>query len=164
MDSLLNISPGLMIWTIINFLIFLFVVIKFGGKIILDGMKTREDRIQNSIDAAEQANENAQILMQQSQEQLNNAQKEVSAIIAKGKEQGEAMIRKATEEADKAKKAKVDDAIRAIERNKEQAIKELRSEVAGLVVEATEKILDETLDKEKHYKLVENYLDKIPKN
>ncbi len=164
MDSLLNISPGLMIWTIINFLIFLFIVIKFGGKMILDGMKSREDRIQNAIDAATQANENAQKLMLESQEKLNNAQKEVSALIAKGREQGEAMIRKAVEEADKAKKAKVADAVREIDRSKEQAIRELRTEVAGLVVDATEKILGETLDKEKHYKLVENYLEKIPKN
>ncbi len=131
---------------------------------ILDGMKTREDRIQNAIDAATQANENAQKLMLESQQKLNNAQKEVSALIAKGREQGEAMVRKAVEEADKAKKAKVAEAIREIDRSKEQAIKELRTEVAGLVVDATEKILGETLDKEKHYKLVENYLEKIPKN
>lgn len=164
MDSLLNISPGLMIWTLINFTLFILIVYKFGGKLIVEGMKLREDRIQSVIDRAEEANATAEKLMKESQEKFDKAQQEVADAVQKGRELADKMIQKATDEADKVKQSKIEEAIREIDRNKNHAIKELRNEVAYLVIEATEKILNEKLDKDKHYKLVESYLDKIPKN
>ncbi|MFP4369021.1 MAG: F0F1 ATP synthase subunit B [Candidatus Kapaibacterium sp.] len=164
MDSLLNIKPGLLIWTIINFLIFLFILIKFGGKAIINGLKAREDKINRAIESAEKANEEAQKLLKESRSKLDSAREEMAAIVNKGREQAEAQVRKAAEEADKVKRQKLDEAVKEIENSKQAALKELRSEVAGLVIEATEKILDEKLDKDKHTKLIESYLDKVPKN
>ena len=160
----LDINPGLIFWTIINFLIFLFIIIKFGGKPIINSLKTREDHIHTEIENAEKANAEAQKLLKESQEKLDSAQREMSEIISKGRQQGEELIRKAAEEADKVKQAKIEDAKREIERSKESALKELRTEVAGLVVKATEKILDEKLDDEHHRKLIESYIEKLPQN
>jgi F-type H+-transporting ATPase subunit b len=164
MDNLLNVSPGLMIWTIVNFLILLLLLLKLGVKPIVNSLKAREERINGAIDSAENANSEAQKLLRESQDKLDNAQREMGEIIQKGREQAEAQIRKATEEANKVKREKVEEAKREIERSKDAAIKELRTEVAGLVVDATEKLLEEKLDKDKHIKLIESYIDKIPKN
>jgi F-type H+-transporting ATPase subunit b len=164
MDAVLNVEPGLLIWTLINFGLFLILLIAFGTKPIMKGLKAREESIQSNIDGAHKANEDAKVLLDESQDKLNNAQVEMAEIIKKGREQAEAIISKATDEADKIKRQKVEDATKEIERSKVDAIKELRREVAGLVVSATEKILDETLDKDKHYKLVESYIEKLPKN
>ncbi len=164
MENLLNISPGLMIWTLFNFFIVLFIVVKFGVKPIVNGLNSRENRIKEAITNAEEANRKAEELLKESQEKLRNAQAEMSAIIQKGREQAEEIVRKAGEDADKVKKQKVEEAVKEIERSKDSAIQELRKEVAGLVVSATEKLLGETLDKEKHYKLVETYIEKLPKN
>jgi F-type H+-transporting ATPase subunit b len=164
MENLLNISPGLMIWTLFNFFIVLFIVIKFGVKPIVNGLNSRENGIREAIENAEKANAEAQTLLKESQEKLRNAQSEMSEIIQKGRVQAEEIVRKAADDAEKVKKQKVEDAVKEIERSKEAAILELRKEVAGLVVVATEKLLNETLDKDKHYKLVESYIDKLPKN
>jgi F-type H+-transporting ATPase subunit b len=164
MESLLNVSPGAIIWTIINFCIFLFIIVKFGGKPILNGLKARENRIINEIQEAENKNENAKQLLMQAQEKIDSAQKDMLEIISKGKKQAEDYIHKAAEEAERIKRVKVQEAIQEIERNKDVAIKELRTQVAQLVVEATEKILEEKLDTEHQYKLIESYLEKIPKN
>ncbi len=164
MENLLNISPGLMIWTLFNFFIVLFIVIKFGVKPIVNGLNSRENSIKDAIEHAEKANSEAQALLKESQEKLRNAQSEMSEIIQKGRVQAEEMLRKAGEDADKVKKQKVEDAVKEIERSKDAAIHELRKEVATLVVGATEKLLDETLDKDKHYKLIESYIEKLPKN
>ena len=164
MENALNISPGLMIWTMINFLILLFILVKFGVKPIVNGLKAREDKIRNSIESAEKANQDAQLILKESHDKLLNASKEMSDIVHKGRIQAEELIKKASEEADKIKKQKVDESIKEILRNKDIAIKELRTEVASLAVEAAEKILGEVLDKEKHFKMVEKNIDQLPKN
>lgn len=164
MDSLLSVNPGAIIWTIINFLVFLFIVIKILGKPITQGLKAREEKITKDIEDAERTNDEARKILEEAQKKIDNAQKEMADIVATGRKQAENLLQKANEEADKARRDKVEEAKKEIERNKEQAIKELRSEVADLVIQATEKILDEKLDKEKHYKLVESYIEKLPKN
>lgn len=164
MESVLNVSPGLMIWTLFNFLIVLFLVVKFGVKPIVNGLRAREDGINEAIASAEKANLKAQELLKESQEKLRNAQSEMSEIIQKGRVQAEEIVKKAADEAERVKKQKVDEAARDIERSKYTAIQEIRGEVATLVISATEKLLGETLDKDKHYKIIESYIDKLPKN
>lgn len=164
MDNLLNVSPGTIIWTIINFLLLLLLLSRVAVKPIANALKAREDRIRNQIADAEKAGEKAQALLKESENKLDSAQKEMSEIINKGKAQAEDIIRKATESAEEVKKQKIEEAVREIERSKETAIKELRGEVADLVIQATEKILEEKLDRAKHLKIVESYIEKIPKN
>jgi len=88
----------------------------------------------------------------------------MSQIVAKGRQSAEEIIKKAAEEADSMKRTKLDDAIREIEKSKNIALGELRKEVAQMAVEAAEKIIDANLDKEKHFQLVEKYIEKLPKN
>ncbi len=164
MDSLLSLPFGLLFWTIVNFGIFLILIIKFGGKGILKAVQDRESSIQQAINAAEEANRNAQLLLKESREKIDTTQQEVVQLLQKGREQAEAIIRKTNEDAEKIKQAKLEDAIREIERSKDVALNQLRTEVADMVINATEKIISIKLDKEKDLKLVESYLDKLPKN
>lgn len=164
MESLLNVSPGLMVWTIINFLFFLFILLKIGIKPITNSLKAREDFISQSIQNAEKANLEAQKILNESQQKLKEAQAEMLNIIQKGKQQADELLRRATDEANKIRKQKIDEVALEIKRSKEQALLELRKEVANLVVEATEKLLNESLDTEKHRKLIEQYINQIPKN
>jgi len=164
MDSLLNVNPGLIIWTIINFLIFLFIIIKFGSKPIMNGLKAREERINSAIETAEKTKLEAEKLFLESEKRINSAKEEMSQIVAKGRQSAEEIIKKAAEEADSMKRTKLDDAIREIEKSKNIALGELRKEVAQMAVDAAEKIIDANLDKEKHYQLVEKYIEKLPKN
>ena len=164
MDSILNLPHGLMFWTVVNFGIFLLLIIKFGGKGIIKILNERENSIQNSIDEAKKERLEAQKLLKESTEKIENAQQEVALILAKGREQSEAIIRKTTEDAEKVKQQKIEEAIKEIERNKDIALNQLRSEVADLVVDATEKIISVKLNKDQDLKLVENYIDKLPKN
>ena len=164
MDALLSVKPGLLIWTVINFGLFLFLLNKFGGKPIANALKSREQKIADAIAAAEAANAKAEALLIESTAKIDSAQAEVAQMLAKGREQAEAQIKRATEEADKVKREKLEDAKNEIERSKQAAINQLRSEVANLVVDATEKIIGDRLDSEKDIKIIENYIEKLPKN
>jgi len=164
MESVLNVSPGLMIWTLFNFLIFLFLLIKFGAKPISEGLKRREENIRKALEDAQKANKEAEKLLKETNEKMMTAQQEMTDIIRKGKEQAESILRKAEEEAESTKKIKVEEAIREINRTKELALQQLKTEVADMVVSATEKLLGEVLDREKHQKLAEKFIEQIPKN
>jgi len=164
MDGMLNPAPGLMIWTIIVFILLTVLLAKFAFPIILNALKAREEGIANSIKNAEDANKKAEEILIQSQKKFDNAQSEINILISNGKKQAESIIVKATQEAELVKKNKIDNAIKEIERSKQDAISSLRREVASLVIEATGKLLNEKLDKDKHQSLVESYIDKLPKN
>lgn len=164
MDALLNVKPGLVFWTFVNFSIFLFIVIKFFGKPIINALNNREKGIEDAINKSQSQMAEATKLLNESKSRLDNTHLEVVELIGKGREQAETIIRKATEEADRIKKSKVDDAIKEIERNKDAALIQLRTEVAELVVMATEKIIKEKIDKNRDMKLIESYIENLPKN
>lgn len=164
MDGLMSIKPGLVVWTMINFGIFLILLISFGGKSILKGLRSRENSIQESIDSAAAANAAAQKLLEESKLRLDTARQEMAEVVAKGREQAEQHIKAASEEANRIKTLKVEEARKEIENERDAALQTLRNEVADLVVIATEKILMEKLDKEKDYKLIESFVDNLPKN
>ncbi len=164
MEKLLSVDPGLLIWTMINFLIFLFLLLKFGFKPMMNALKAREDGIQNSIKSAEAATENAQKLLQEAQNKLNEASKEVLTIIQKGREQSNAIINEAKEEAEKLRQEKMENAVKEITLAQEAAFKQIKYEIAGLVVDATEKIINEKLEKEKDYELINKYIENLSKN
>ncbi len=164
MDALLSVKPGLLIWTLINFSIFLLLIYRFGAKPIAKALKAREQKIADSIKSAEDSRIAAQELLKETQAKIDNAQQEVADMLSKGRELADANIKKAADEADRIKKNKLNEAMDEIERSKQAAISELRNEVAGLVVSATEKILEEKLDKDKDYKLIDSYIQKLPNN
>lgn len=164
MSEIMNVNYGLVFWSIINFLVLLFILSKFAFPAMKKSLQNREEGIKNAIDEANALNEKAQLLLAQSQEKLDTAQKEVSSILSNAKTMAEQSIQKANEEAEKNKHQKIEEAKREIERSKNEAISQLRSEVADLVVIATEKILEAKLDKEAHLKLAKEQIEKLPKN
>lgn len=164
MQDIMNVNPGLIFWSLINFSILLFILSKFAFPAMKKSLQSREEGIQNAIDEANALNEKAQILLAESQAKLDNAQKEVSQILNSAKELAEQNIQKANEEAERNKNHKIEEAKREIERSKNDAISELRNEVADLVVTATEKILETKLDKDSHLKLAKEQIEKLPNN
>lgn len=164
MDTIMDVNPGLLIWSVINFAIILFILAKFAFPAMKKSLQDREENIRKNIDEANALNEKAQKLLQESQDKLDNAQKEVSEILSNAKTRADENIQKAIDEAEKSKMQILEDANKEIERKKNDAISELRSEVADLVVSATEKILESKLDKEEHLKFAKEQIEKLPKN
>ena len=164
MPAFLELSPGLVIWPLINFSIFAFIIAKFGWKPMRDGLAARENAITDAIKTAESTNAEAQAILQESKDKIANAQAEMMSIVREGKEQAEAMVRKAAEEADVVKKQKVEEASREIDRQRDAAIQQLRTEVSTMVVDATSKMLGRSLKDEDHKRLADEYVNELSKN
>lgn len=164
MPSFLEMSPGLIIWTLVNFSIFVFIIAKFFYKPMRSGLEAREQTIANAIANAEKANAEATRILAESKERIAGAQQEMMAIVREGKAQAEAMVRKAADDAEAVKQQKLVESQREIERQKDEAIKQLRAEVATLVVDATEKLLGRNLQGDDHKRIVEGYVNELSKN
>ena len=161
---MLDISPGLMVWTLINFAIFFLLLRKLAWKPMLTALKNRETKIQESLEGAERAQAEAARLIKENEAKLAEAQQKMMDLVRDGRAQAEAAIQKATEEAERIKVTKLEEARAEIEREKQAAMNQLRNEVSSLVIVATEKILRQQLDADKQRTLVESVLQDFARN
>jgi F-type H+-transporting ATPase subunit b len=157
-------NPGLIIWTIFTFVLLAIILSKFAWKPLLEALRKREEHVQHSIERAEQAKQEAEQILQENRKQLANAEAEAQRILAEGRALGDKLKNEMVEQANQQSRKMIEQAKQEIERDKDSALSQLRGEVAGLAISAAEKILDETLDENKHRKIVDSYLNNLPRN
>ncbi len=151
---MLDIYPGLMIWTIISFVILLIVLNKAAWKPILKALDEREKGINDNIEAAKMSREDAEKALADYQSKLAEAQTEAQSIVSKARQDAE-RIGEGLKEKHKAEAAVIiEKAHKQIEQERDAAIKDIRSEIAGLAINAAEKVIGKVLDKEDHKRLV----------
>jgi F-type H+-transporting ATPase subunit b len=160
-DPLVPTWPELIIGTIV------FVVV-FGvlGKMLLPRIvKTlaeREDQIQGGLNRADEAQEEAQALLEQYRQQLADARQEASRIREEAQEQGAQIIAERRERAE-AEARRVTEAAQAqIEAERQQALISLRAEVGSLATDLASRIVGESLtDHVRQSRLVDRFLDDL---
>jgi len=153
--GLLNIDPGLVIWTIVTFVILLWVLKKFAWKPILSMIEERETTIRASLDEAEKAQAQAEATMQEYQKKLEEARKEAREIISEGKDSAEKIKSEIVAEAQKQKQKMLVDARKQIESEREKALKQIRNSVADIAVAAASRIIDRQLNAEMQSDIIE---------
>ncbi len=161
---MLEINPGLLIWTIVTFILLAGLLAKFGWKPILKMLGEREDKIRNSLDEAEKARTEAAELIKQNEKNLAHAEEEYKKLIRQGRDTAEKMKEEIVARAKQQAQLELQQATAEIQRNLEAAKAQLRSEVADLAIKATEKMLEETLDDKKQKKLADSIINQLSKN
>lgn len=161
---MLDINPGLIIWTIITFALLVVVLGKFAWKPILQALQTREQEIADALKKAEEAKKDAERMMQENKIAMEKASNETARLIAEGRAMAEQMKNDIVAKASETSKKMLDQAKEEIVREKESAMAQLRSEVADLSISVAEKILDESLDGAKQKKMVDKVLQQLQKN
>lgn len=162
--GLLDVAPGLMIWTVVTFIILFFILKKLAWKPILTSLNERESYIKNSLEKAEKAKNEAEEILEKNKANLAEAEAEAQKIIEKGREYAD-NLKSQAEEAGKANAEKMIEAASSeIERKTQEAFNKLRGEVVEIAVKSAEKIIRENLDQDKQKKLVDKFIDDIQKN
>jgi F-type H+-transporting ATPase subunit b len=163
-DSLLSVEPGLMIWTIIIFILLLFILKKYAWKPLLKSLKDRELSIRDSIEKAEQMKQESEKLLTRNRELLAKADDEARKVISEGREMVEKLRNEIISKTQEDSTRILNQAKSEIEREKLAALNELKDEIASLAVQAAGKIIDENLDKDKQMKIINSFINQIPKN
>jgi len=139
--QLLTPDLGLLIWTLLAFLIVFFLLKKFAWPAIIKGLSDREQNIADAIASAEKVKLEMSQLKNDNEAFLTKAREERALLLIEAKEIKDKMISDANEEA-KAQAAKiVADAQVTINHQKMAAITDLKNQVGTLVIEVSEKIL-----------------------
>jgi len=162
--GLLDVSPGLIFWTVITFVILLFVLKKMAWKPILNSLSERENLIRESLEKADIAKKEAEKLIEENKANLDKAEEEAQKIIAQSREYAEKLKAQMLEESNAEAKKRIEEAKNEIERKNQEAFNQMKGQIASIAVEAAEKIIRENLDETKQKKLVNKYLDDLSKN
>ena len=150
-----EINPGLILWTIITFLVVVLILRAVAWKPLLAALNGREEKIRSSLQHAEQAQQEAQRLLEANRRQLALAEEQSQRIIREGRTLGERLKAEIMEKANASSRHMIDQAKEEIKREKESALVQLRGEVADLAIMAAGKILDANLDTAKQRQLVD---------
>ncbi|PWW81237.1 MULTISPECIES: F0F1 ATP synthase subunit B [Prosthecochloris] len=162
--GLLDPNPGLIFWTTVTFVIVLFILKKFTWVPMLNALEEREKGIQDSIDRAHTAKEEAEEVLRKNKALLAKADSEAEKIVREGKEYGDKLRAEITEKAQTEAAKMIASAKDEIEQEKRRALMELRTEVADLAVKGAEKIIMANLDAEKQKKIVDSMIQDLSQN
>ena len=161
MHPLLNPDLGLIFWTLIAFLVVVFILGKYAWKPILNGLKEREQKIADSIATADRVKAEMQELQSENENLLAQAREERATMLKEAKDTKDKIINEAKEQA-KAEAAKIiADAQLAINNQKMAALTEVKNEVGKLVIDISQKVLSRELSNAKDQ---ENYISNLMDN
>jgi F-type H+-transporting ATPase subunit b len=161
---MLNLDPGMMIWTWVTFLIVLGILSKLALKPMLTAISNREDQIRGDIENAEKLRDEAEELLNKHKELMASAESEAQKIIKENQQLAERTKQSMIDEARNESEKIIKNAKKEIDRQKESALSSLRAEVADLAIGAAEKIIIQKLDKREHDNVINEYIKSMPKS
>ncbi|OGP93494.1 MAG: ATP synthase F0 subunit B [Deltaproteobacteria bacterium RBG_16_48_10] len=157
----LGISLPLLLAFMINFIILLAMLGKFLYKPVLKMLDERAQKIKESMEWAEATKRDYEQAKAEVQRQIEKGRQEAQAIIAQALQKGEGFKEEAKKEAAGQAKAIVEKARAELEAERDRMVDDLRKEFVSLLILASEKVIRQTLDKEKQSKLIEETLEQI---
>ena len=143
--DLLNPGFGLLIWTLVAFLIVFFILKKYAWKPILSSLKEREQGIADALSTADKVKAEMLLLKSENEALLEKAREERASMLKDAKDTTDKMISEAKDKARSEYDRIVADAQQAIMQQKNAALIVVKNQMGNMVVEIAEKILRKEL-------------------
>jgi len=153
-NALIQVTPGLMIWTIIAFFITFYVLKRYAFGPIQKTIDERRERIARSIEEADHARDEARNLLEEHKKLMQEARGEAESIIAEARKTRESMETRMREETEAERQRRLEETKREIQAETARALEQIRSEVADLTLEATSIVVGRKLDADRDRELI----------
>jgi F-type H+-transporting ATPase subunit b len=153
-NALIQVTPGLMIWTIVAFLITLFVLKRYAFGPIQKMIDERREQIRASIEEADRARDEARQLLEEHRALMQEARGEAEQILAEARKTRESMERRMREETEAERQRRLEETRREIAAETARALEQIRAEVADLTLEATSIVVGQKLDSDRDRELI----------
>jgi F-type H+-transporting ATPase subunit b len=154
----LGVDARLLIIQAAGFLILLYILRKYLFDSVLDAIKARKEEVQETYRKSEQVNEEAANLKAQYERKVTEteeeAEKKLTAAVQEAKALGTEILDKSRQEAETIKQK----AHETVEMERKKAAAEIRDQVVGLSILATEKLIQQTIAKDKAERLVDEFI------
>jgi F-type H+-transporting ATPase subunit b len=160
-SSLISVTPGLMIWTIVSFLLTLFVLRRYAFGPIQKAIDERRERIRRSIEEADAARNEARRLLEEHRALIGQARGQAEEILADARKTREAMEQRMREETEAERQRRLEDIKRQIQAETQRALGEIRAEVAELALVAAAKVTGKMLDAQDDRRLIEEAVSEL---
>jgi F-type H+-transporting ATPase subunit b len=160
-NFLVSPNTGVMIWTLIAFVLAMVVLAKVAFPRISEALDKRQKAIEDAIDTAERTRVEADKLLAEYRERLKEARAQADEIVAKARKSSEEQHRETLEETRVRREELLEQTRRDVESETRRAISEIRAEVADLTIMATEKVTRKVLGDADQKRLVEEALKEL---
>lgn len=161
---LLQVDLGSAICNLAIFLTVLAILSKFVWPVILDGLKAREQKIHGDLVAAEKANAEAKLLLQDYQVQLDEASTKVQTMLAEARKDAEANGQRIIGESKAEAERQTQRALADIETAKKVALADLAGQTSDMAMAVAGQVVGRELNAEDHSELIRQALDRLPSN
>jgi len=154
-NPLIQVTPGLMIWTIVCFLITLFVLRRYAFGPIQKSIDDRRERIRQSLDEADRAREEARKLLEEHRKLIGSAKTDAEEILAEARRVAESNERRMRNELETDRQRRLEETRKQIEAETRRALEQIRLEVVDLSLLAATKVTGKALDDADHRRLID---------
>jgi F-type H+-transporting ATPase subunit b len=163
--QLLTPGFGLIIWTLLAFIIVFFILKKYAWPPIVKGLREREESIANSLASAEKVKAEMAQMQSENEALLAKAREERGLMLKEARETKDKIINEAREHAKVEANKIMNEAQQAIQAQKMAAITEVKNQVGKMVIEVSEKVLRRELENKKaHEELIKGLVEEVKLN
>lgn len=159
--GLIEVVPGLMIWTLICFAITFYVLKRFAFGPIQRTIDERRERIRKAVEEADNARAEARDLLEQHRALIAGAKSEAADILAEARKVGDAQIERVKGEAEAERQRRLEEIKRQVDAETKRSLDLIRSEVAQLTLEATARVTGKVLDAEDQRRLIDEAIAEL---
>ncbi len=163
LGGLLDVNPGLVLWTLLTFIIVVIILKIFAWDVILKALDERAETIQNDIRKAADVRSEAEALLKDYEKKIAAAKDQANGIVAEAKTDATNVKNKLLEDAAKEVKALKDGAVKDIELAKSKALAELQTQIVDMTVQVAGLVLEKQLKADDYKTFIESELGKIKK-
>jgi len=150
------------LWGTVAFVLFLLILWRAGvWKKLGTAMDDRRKRIQGDLENAEAARREAEALLREYREQLQQAREEARGIVEDSKRRADQTRQDLLRRAEQDANAVRDRAEQEIQAQLDRAKAELRRELGALSVKLAERVIGDSLDTERQLRLVDQYIEEL---
>jgi F-type H+-transporting ATPase subunit b len=158
-NFLVSPNVGLMIWTVLAFLIAFYILRRAAFPRIEEALDRRRRAIEDSIDSAERAKREADQLLEEYRARLREAREQAEDIVVRARRASESLQEESKADAKRYRDELMESTRRDIEQETRRSLDQIRKEVATLTVLATEKVTRKSLTPDDHRRLIEEALE-----
>jgi F-type H+-transporting ATPase subunit b len=160
-NPLIEISTGLMIWTLLCFGITFFVLKRFAFGPVQKLIDERRKRIREALDEADKARAEARRLLEEHRQLMSQARGQAEEILSEARRVAQSQEQRMREELEADRQRRIEETTRQIAAETARALEQIRAEVAELTVMATEKVTGKVLDESDQRRLIDEAIGEL---
>ncbi|MDE0628654.1 MAG: F0F1 ATP synthase subunit B [Bryobacterales bacterium] len=161
-NALLQFEPGLMIWTVVTFLLTFLALRLIAWKPILAALDEREGRIRESLEKAELAKAEAERAIAENRANMEASLRRSQELVVEARQEADRVRTEARDAARLEARKIMEEGRRQLEAERRIAVAELRQEAADLAIRAAEHLLKKRVGGRENRRLVEEFLEQLP--